>query len=81
MANSSEFLEKQLKQIVNNPDEVKVEEKDGLLEIFANASDLGVIIGKNGRNIRSLKSIVNLKTAREGLPRLELKIHEDAPQN
>lgn len=81
MSNLAEFLENQLKKIADNPDEVGVEEKEGLLEIFANPADLGVIIGKSGRNIRALKTVVNLKTAKEGQPRMELKIHEENPQN
>lgn len=77
MVSSSQFLENLLKQIVNLPEEVKVSEQEGVLEISANQSDLGMIIGKNGKNIRGLRGVVNLKTAKEGGPRLELKIHEE----
>jgi len=78
MKSSAQFLEDILKLIVGNPDEVKVTQNDLVLEVEAESSDLGVIIGKNGKNIRAFKSVVNLKTAKEGSSRLEIKIHEEA---
>lgn len=76
MKSNAEFLEDLLKNIVGNPDEVKVTQNDVVLEVTAGSSDLGVIIGKNGKNIRALRSVVNLKTAKEGSPRLDIKINE-----
>lgn len=74
-----EFLTDLLKKMVSLPDEVKVGDGgQGVWEITANQTDLGVIIGKDGKNIRALKNLVNLKTYKEGLPRVELKIHEES---
>lgn len=75
---SAEFLENLLKRIVNSPEAVKVFENDTLLEVTADSDDLGIVIGKGGKNIRSFKNIINLKTAKEGTPRIEIKINEEA---
>lgn len=80
MKNSAQFLGGILKQIVSNPSGVKVSQNDLVLEVTAESSDLGVIIGKGGKNIRAFKSVVNLKTAKEGTSRLEIRIHEEAKQ-
>lgn len=80
MKNSAQFLEDILKQIVSDPNEVKVTQTDQVLEVTAANADLGVIIGKGGKNIRAFKSLVNLKTAKEGAARLEIKIHEENEQ-
>lgn len=80
MKECSQFLEETLKQIVSNPEELKVTQNESTLEIIAASGDLGVIIGKGGKNIRAFKSIVNLKTAKEGTPRLDIRIHEEIKQ-
>ncbi len=80
MKNSVQFLEDILKQIVASPDGVKVTQSDLVLEVMADSGDLGVIIGKGGKNIRAFKSLVNLKTAKEGSARLDIRIHEEAKQ-
>ena len=79
--NSAEFLEKLLKLVVSNTEEVKVSEKESILEVSANNADLGVIIGKGGKNIRALRNVINLKTAKEGKPRIEIKIREEEKNN
>lgn len=77
MKSPAQFLEELLKNIVNSPSEVKVVHNDLVLEVKAAGSDLGIIIGKNGKNIRAFRSVVNLKTAKEGTPRLDIKINEE----
>jgi|GEM_PF-1351123 predicted RNA-binding protein YlqC (UPF0109 family) len=77
MKNAAQFLEDILRQVVSNPEEVKITQNDTALEVKANSGDLGVIIGKGGKNIRAFKSLVNLKTAKEGSTRLDIKINEE----
>ena len=54
-----EFIENIVKLIVDKPEEVKVEvsntTKSILIQISADKSDLGKIIGKKGRTIDALK--------------------------
>lgn len=74
-----EFVEYVVKNIVNNPDEVKVERKVDemgvLLTLKVNSDDMGVLIGRNGstaRAIRTLTRILGLKNN----ARVNLKIEE-----
>jgi len=59
-----EFIEYYAKLIANEPEAIKVEQKE--LEpnyyeiiIYANSGDLGKLIGKNGNMISALKTIIN----------------------
>jgi uncharacterized protein len=68
MKKLTEFL---VQSIVSHPDEVKVEEiKDegGLtvLSIHVNPEDMGEVIGKGGRIIKSLRSIIRAKAIKTG---------------
>lgn len=46
-------------ELVNKKDEVKVEEKDGgLIEVSVAKSDMGKIIGKQGKIARAIRAIV-----------------------
>ncbi len=58
-----EVLEKILKGIVKHPEEVVVMEfdEDGkkVLEIVVNEEDVGQVIGKDGRTIKSLKILLS----------------------
>lgn len=62
MKNLLEFI---IKSIVSNPNDVVIEESETpsetILLVKANKDDYGKIIGKNGRVIQSLRSII--KTA------------------
>lgn len=66
-----DFVEYLLKQIVNKPEEVKVEEtREGTMvtiKICADPEDMGLVIGKGGRTIRSLRSLAKAKAIREGV--------------
>jgi predicted RNA-binding protein YlqC (UPF0109 family) len=66
-----ELLEHIIKSIVNNPDDVSVEERDSvdfpgltILTIDVNESDKGVIIGRKGRTINSIRDIVTISAIR-----------------
>lgn len=70
-----EFLEKLLKKIVSQPEKVKVEEAEGSLLIEVDSEDTGIVIGKEGRAIKALRNLVNLRGAKLGKPRFELKVN------
>ena len=56
------------KQIVDYPDQVKVNEIDGdqtsVLELSVAKQDFGKIIGKKGRNIRAIRTIMTAASAK-----------------
>ncbi len=61
-----EFLTFLVKNLVNHPDDVSVEEKIDstgyiLLELKVNPEDIGLIIGKAGKVIKSLRNLVKVK--------------------
>jgi len=62
-------LETILKLIVSNPDQLRVEEtQEGtivILKVFAAKEDYGVIIGKGGKTIQSIRKILNIKAVRD----------------
>ncbi len=67
-----ELLEMILKEVVNHPDEIQVEEvvdeEDPsfvTLEIIANEEDRGIIIGKGGHMISALRNVVSIKAIKE----------------
>jgi predicted RNA-binding protein YlqC (UPF0109 family) len=58
-----ELIEFIIKGIVDFPDEVEivnvVNEKTSIFEIKVDPEDVGKVIGKQGRNIKSIRSIMN----------------------
>ncbi|MDX1621400.1 MAG: KH domain-containing protein [Nitriliruptorales bacterium] len=58
-----EVLEFIAKQLVDHPDDVRVEVVDGgrqtTLELYVNDDDLGKVIGKRGRTAKALRTLVN----------------------
>lgn len=77
--NDKEFLEYIVKELVDNPKDVKVERKVDemgvLLSLTVNPADMGQIIGREGstaKAIRNLVRIVGLKNH----ARVNLKIEE-----
>ncbi|MCK5533673.1 KH domain-containing protein [bacterium] len=58
------------KLLVNNPEEVQVKEvkgkRDITLELIVNSNDLGRIIGKEGRIIKAIRTIVNTAAIKQG---------------
>ncbi len=63
-----DLVEYIIKQIVDNPDEVKVQEikaeKVILLEISVAKEDMGKVIGKGGRVANALRTIVGAAAAK-----------------
>jgi hypothetical protein len=58
-----ELIEAIAKALVDNPDEVSVRAVEGeqvtVLELRVHSSDLGKVIGKQGRTARSIRTILN----------------------
>lgn len=56
------------KQLVDYPDQVRVNEIDGghtlVLELSVAKQDIGKIIGKKGRNIGAIRTVMNAASAK-----------------
>ncbi len=80
-----ELLEMILKEIVNNPKDIDVEEhidpEDPTFVrylIKANDEDKGIIIGKGGRTISAIRDVVSIKAIREN-KKVRLEIVDETP--
>ncbi|MDP6628330.1 MAG: KH domain-containing protein [Candidatus Marinimicrobia bacterium] len=73
-----EFIEYAVKQLVDKPDEVDVQaiESDDtiLFELRVGDGDFGKVIGKRGRNISAIRTILFAINAKEGGKRAQLEI-------
>lgn len=65
-----ELVEFIVKSLVDNPDQVDVREVDDqsttIVEVSVAQPDMGRIIGKGGRVINSIRSIVQVAAAKQG---------------
>ncbi len=68
------------RQLVNNPDAVEVKEANGdtasVLELCVAKEDLGRVIGKQGRTVNSIRTILNAVASRTNR-RVVLEIIEE----
>ncbi len=66
-----EFIEYLLKQIVSTPEQISVEESqdEGIFvyTVKAATEDIGTIIGKEGRNINSLRNMAKVKAIKDNI--------------
>ena len=64
-----ELVEVIAKALVNNPDEVVVTEtetdRDTVLELKVAPSDMGKVIGKQGRIAKAIRSVVKVAASKE----------------
>ncbi|MCX6761351.1 MAG: KH domain-containing protein [Candidatus Moranbacteria bacterium] len=78
-ATDIEFVEYVVKQVVNNPDDVKVERKIDemgvLITLDVNPEDMGMIIGREGATAKALRTLLRVIGARNNA-RVNLKINE-----
>lgn len=59
------LIEKIAKWMVDAPDEVFVEQfDDGVIELEVAEGDVGKIIGRQGRNVKALRTLLNAAAAR-----------------
>jgi len=73
-----EFIESTVKLLVDKPDEVDVQviESDEtiLFELRVGDGDFGKVIGKRGRNISAIRTILFAINAKEGGKRAQLEV-------
>ncbi|MDP6532924.1 MAG: KH domain-containing protein [Candidatus Marinimicrobia bacterium] len=73
-----EFIEVAVKQLVDKPDEVQINivetEQRIIYELTVGEGDYGKVIGKRGRNISALRTIVFAINAKQGGKRARLDI-------
>jgi len=72
-----ELVELIIKGIVDNPDKVEINEiigeRSSIFEIRVDPKDIGKVIGRQGRNIKSIRTIVNA-AAQKGDKRVIIEI-------
>ena len=73
-----EFIETVVKQLVDKPDEVNVSAIEGeqqiIFELTVGDGDFGKVIGKRGRNISALRSLLFAINAKNGGKRARLDV-------
>ena len=73
-----EFIESVVQQLVDKPDEVNVEavesEQTIIYELTVFDGDYGKVIGKRGRNISAIRTILFAINAKEGGKRARLEV-------
>ena len=67
--------------IVDNPDAVQIEERDeeGILQLIVTVAkeDMGKVIGKEGKVIRSIRNIMKIKAMKHNV-RINISLAENA---
>ena len=73
------FLEFVIKNLVDNPDDVKVDRKVDemgvLLTLHVNQADMGKVLGRNGNTAKSIRTILRVVGIKNNA-RVNLKIEE-----
>lgn len=73
-----EFIEIAIKQLVDKPDEVQINivetEQRIIYELTVGEGDYGKVIGKRGRNISALRTLVFAINAKQGGKRARLDV-------
>ena len=73
-------VEELIRRLVDQPEKVKVAEfpsgDEILLEVEVAQEDLGKVIGRQGRTVRALRTLLETRNAREAIP-YGLEIIED----
>ncbi len=75
-----ELLTEMIKAMVDKPDEVDISltesENTSIFELRLGDGDVGKVIGKKGKNVMALRTILSAATAKEGGKRSMLEIIE-----
>ena len=70
MSDLKELLAYIAKHLVDNPDEVKVTEREGesetVFELSVNQSDMGKVIGRQGRIAKEIRALMRSVAIRQG---------------
>jgi predicted RNA-binding protein YlqC (UPF0109 family) len=65
-----DFLIKIVKSLVDNPEQVQVNEIEGsqtvVLELSVAKSDMGMVIGKQGRTAQAIRTLLNAAAGKAG---------------
>ena len=73
-----EFIEQAIKLLVDKPDEVNVQAVESdqtiIYELTVGDGDYGKVIGKKGRNVSALRTILFAINAKEGGKRARLEV-------
>ena len=77
--NITDFTTYLIKNIVKEPDMVKVSSFEGdeettIIEILVASSDIGAVIGKNGKNAKAIRTLVNAYAYLNNIKRIKLNI-------
>lgn len=77
--NLKEFTEYLVKSIVKEPDMVSVQQFGGeedatILEIIVHESDMGVVIGRNGKMANAIRTLVQAHAYILGLKNIKINI-------
>lgn len=71
MTEMKQFIEFVAKSVVDHPNEVSVTEAEGdqtlILELHCNKEDAGKIIGRGGRTIKALRTLLVTAGAKQGV--------------
>lgn len=66
-----EFIEYVVKSLVDHPEEVSVSQIDGektvIFELRCNAGDVGKVIGKQGRTIKAIRTLLGSAAAKANI--------------
>ena len=75
-----DILTDMIKAIVDKPDEVKVSLIEGdsteIYELVVGEGDLGKVIGKKGKNINAIRTLLSAANAKDGGKRAILEVIE-----
>jgi predicted RNA-binding protein YlqC (UPF0109 family) len=75
-----EMLETIIKVIVDSPDKVKIDitetENTNIYELHVAEGEVGMVIGKQGKNISAIRTLLSAATAKAGGKRSLLEIIE-----
>jgi len=78
-----ELLKFMVTSLVDNPDDVEIKEIDSdrttILELKVNESDMGKVIGKKGRIIKSLRIVLRAAAVHDGKS-VSIELVKDNPQ-
>jgi len=73
-----ELLEYLARELVDEPDEVRVEESEDdrglLLTLRVAKDDMGKVIGRGGRTARAIRTVMKAAAVREGIRRTHVEI-------
>lgn len=79
-----EFVEYLLKNIVSKPENLDVQDVEDqgirVIKVKVAQEDMGMVIGKEGKNIKSLRAMVKAKAIKDGI-RVNLELVEETNDN